>query len=62
MGFSLSWVAVAPEVEQALIERLGLKAGTETSELAEFDLSAARLPGWYLLWPTTRTPWWMSSC
>lgn len=49
MGFSLSWVAVAPEVEQALIERLGLKAGTETSELAEFDLSAARLPGWYLL-------------
>ena len=49
MGFSLSWVAVAPEVEQALIERFGLKAGEETSELAEFDLSSARLPGWYLL-------------
>lgn len=49
MGFSLSWMAVAPEVEQVLIERLGLQAGEETSGIAEFDLSAARLPGWYLL-------------
>lgn len=49
MGFSHSWVAVAPEGEQALIERLGLQAGEETSELAEFGLSAARLPKWYLL-------------
>jgi len=49
MGFSLSWVAVAPSVEKALVERFGLTERDETAELAEFDLNGARLPGWYLL-------------
>lgn len=49
MGYGLSWVAVAPTVEPKLFERFGLKQGEETAELAEFDLSGARLPNWYVL-------------
>lgn len=49
MGFSLSWVAVAPTVEKALVERFGLTERDDTAEMAEFELNGARLPGWYLL-------------
>lgn len=49
MGFSLSWVAVAPSVEKALVDRFGLTERDETAEFAEFDLNGARLPDWYLL-------------
>ncbi len=49
MGYDLSWVAVAPTAEPALFERFGLTQGEETSEQAGFDLSGARLSGWYVL-------------
>lgn len=50
MGYSLSWVAIETAGEKALLTQLGLHATTEISEAGpEFDLSGARLPGWYLL-------------
>ena len=50
MGYSLSWVAVEASSEKALFAHLGLQATGETSEDGPgFDLSGARLPGWYLL-------------
>ena len=50
MGYSLSWLAVEAALAPAVVDRFGLSATGETSEhAADFKVSTARLPGWYLL-------------
>lgn len=50
MGFSLSWVAVEASAEKTLFTQLGLGTTGESSDDGpEFELSGARLSGWYLL-------------
>jgi hypothetical protein len=50
MGYSLSWLAVESGLEQAVVDRFGLSPTGETSDhAADFKVSTARLPGWFLL-------------